>query len=457
MAKAPRPELSPKWRRFIRDYGTSLAYWYQPKGLAVTVESVAARLKILKEFEHKGAWRDLQAGFVKRLNEEGVSGAADKWDEGGAPLARMLKQVVAVLGLAWVDPDEQIEITDAGNEFLQSGDPSVLARQALRYQFSNPLIASRDHTAVRLHPVPFLVQLLQAVGGSVSRIEYRLFVAKAKNINEVDKVAEWIDEFRELSPAEQAEVVRQCDAYKIAGVRRGSIYNTIKLNEGYALRMWTLSDLIEIDENHNLKLKSIRGDARKYLQHYAVEGAFIAFANEKEFVAWMGDPDAVPTKQTALDVYVGRNDIEAAAATAKEMGASTSEVRKFKNMLISEKTLEDNVEKNFDDLGRRLGRTLELVGRQYPTTVGPIDLLGRDKKTGQYVVVELKKGRSADKVFGQISRYMGWVKKNLANGENVAGAIVAAKIDDKLRSARDAHATDVQLVEFESKMSMKVV
>jgi len=139
------------------------------------------------------------------------------------------------------------------------------------------------------------------------------------------------------------------------------------------------------------------------------------------------------------------------------MGASTSEVRKFKNMLISEKTLEDNVEKNFDDLGRRLGRTLELVGRQYPTTVGPIDLLGRDKKTGQYVVVELKKGRSADKVFGQISRYMGWVKKNLANGEDVAGAIVAAKIDDKLRSARDAHATDVQLVEFESKMSMKVV
>ncbi len=457
MAKAPRPQLSPQWKRFVREYGTSLAYWYQPKGLAVTVESVASRLKVLKEFEHKGAWRDLQASFVKRLNDEGVSGAADKWDEGGAPLARMLKQVVAVLGLAWVDPDDQIVITDAGNEFLKSSDPAVLARQALRYQFSNPLIASRDHTAVRLHPVPFLVRLLQAVGGSVSRIEYRLFVAKAQNINEVDKVAELIDEFRELSAAEQAEVVRQCDAYKIAGVRRGSIYNTIKLNEGYALRMWTLSDLIDIDEKHNLKLKSIRGDARKYLEQYAVKGAFIAFANEKEFVAWMGDPYAVPTKQTALDVYVGRNDIEAAAATAKEMGASSSEVRKFKNMLISEKTLEDNVEKNFDDLGRRLGRSLELVGRQYSTTVGPIDLLGRDKKTGQYVVVELKKGRSADKVFGQVSRYMGWVKKYLANGEDVAGAIVAAKIDDKLRSARDAHATDVQLVEFESKMSMKVV
>jgi RecB family endonuclease NucS len=89
--------------------------------------------------------------------------------------------------------------------------------------------------------------------------------------------------------------------------------------------------------------------------------------------------------------------------------------------------------------------------------VGPIDLLGRDKRTGQYVVIELKKGRSADKVFGQLSRYMGWVKKNLANGGEVVGSIVASKIDDKLRSARDAHPTKVHLVEFESKMSVSVV
>jgi hypothetical protein len=32
-------------------------------------------------------------------------------------------------------------------------------------------------------------------------------------------------------------------------------------------------------------------------------------------------------------------------------------------------------------------------------------------KNAQYVVVELKKGRGPDKVFGQLSRYMGWVKK----------------------------------------------
>lgn len=458
MAKAPaRPTLSPKWKRFIRDYGTSLAYWYQPKGLAVTVDSVAARLRILKEFEHKGAWRELQSSFVKRLNEDGISKASDAWDDGGAPLARMLKQVMAVLGLAWVDPDDQIEITKAGDLFLETGDPAVLAQQALRYQFWNPVIEKRDHGAIRLHPVPFLVSLLQAVGGQLSRTEYRLFAAKAQRISDVDKVAEAIDAFRDLTPLDQREVVDQCDAYKIAGVRRGSILNTIKLNDAYAFRMWTLSDLLEQDDDYGLKLKPIRGDARAYLNHYAVEGTYIVFANEKEFLAWMGDPDAVPDRQTALDIYVARNDIEAAAATAKNLGASAAEVRNFKRMLISEKTLEDNIEKNFEDFGKRIGRSLELVGRQYPTTVGPIDLLGRDKKTGQYVVVELKKGRSADKVFGQLSRYMGWVKKNLANGGDVAGAIVGAKIDDKLRAARDAHDTKVDLVEFESKMSVNLV
>lgn len=458
MAKAPpRPALPHKWKRFVREYGMNLAYWYQPKGLAVTVDSVEARLRILKEFEHKGAWRDLQSGFIKRLKEEGVSKAEDEWESGGAPLARMLKQVMAVLGLAWVDPDDQVEITEAGNRFLDTRDGAVLARQALRYQFWNPAITSRQHGAIRLHPLPFLVRLLHAVGGTLTRTEYRLFASKARAIGDVDKVAELIDEFRALAAEEQRELVFQCDSYKIAGARRGSIYNTIKLNEAYALKMWTLSDLIEVGPDHSLKLKRIRGDARDYLEHYAVHGAYIVFADEKEFLAWMGDPQAVPNQETALDVYVSRNDIEAAAATAKNLGASPKEVRSFKRMLISEKTLEDNIEKNLEDFGKRIGHVLELVGRQFPTTVGPIDLLARDKKTGQYVVIELKKGRSADKVFGQLSRYMGWVKKNLANGGEVVGSIVASKIDDKLRSARDAHPTKVHLVEFESKMSVSLV
>ena len=240
--------------------------------------------------------------------------------------------------------------------------------------------------------MPFLLRLLQAVGGAITRDEYRLFASRAQLIESVDKVAELIDEFRDLTEDEKKELVRQCKAYKLAGIRRDSIFNTIKLNEAYALKMWTLSDLIETGEDHSLKLKSLRGDARTYVEQYGVHGTYITFADEKEFLAWMGDPNALPDQQTALDIYISRNDIEAAALTAKNMGATAKEIRSFKRMLISEKTLEDNIEKNFDDFGKRIGHPLELVGRQYQTTVGPIDLLGRYRKTGQYVVVELKKG-----------------------------------------------------------------
>lgn len=460
MAKAPaRPALSPKWKRFVRDYGMNLAYWYQPKGLAVTVESVEARLRILKEFEHKGAWRNLQGDYIRRLQDENVSEAEDEWDGGGAPLARMLKQVMTVLGLAWVDLNEQVEITDAGNLFLTEADKAgVLARQALRYPFSNPAVSSREHRAVKLHPVPFLIRLMQAVDGSISGMEYRLFAAKARVIGDVDKVAEQIDAFRDLSPEEQAEVARQCDAYGIGGPRRGSIYNTIRLNQSYAYRMWALSDLIEVEANQTLRLQRIRGADRTYMEEYAVNGTYIDFADQKEFLAWMGNPEAIPTKQAALDVYVGRNDLKAAAAVKKSLGATTAQLRSFRRMMIDERTLEDNIEKNFEEFGKRLGLNLNLIGRQYSTMVGPIDLLGQDKKTGQYVVIELKRDRAADKVFGQLSRYMGWVRKNLADGDEVLGVIVAARIDDKLRAACDSQdPSKVKLVEFESKMSIRPV
>jgi len=72
-------------------------------------------------------------------------------------------------------------------------------------------------------------------------------------------------------------------------------------------------------------------------------------------------------------------------------------------------------------------------GRQYITEIGDIDLLC--KKNNDFVVIELKKGRSSDKVVGQISRYIGWVKEKLANGNNVKGIIIVHDFDTKLKYA----------------------
>jgi RecB family endonuclease NucS len=129
-------------------------------------------------------------------------------------------------------------------------------------------------------------------------------------------------------------------------------------------------------------------------------------------------------------------------------------------MIVSEKAVEDYLENHLEVIGTQIGAKLRLVsgGRQYSTPVGPIDLLATDIKTREYVVIELKKGRSADKVYGQCSRYMGWVRKNLApKAASVRGVIVARKIDDNLKAARDAHDTRVHLIEFEMKIGAAAV
>jgi len=52
----------------------------------------------------------------------------------------------------------------------------------------------------------------------------------------------------------------------------------------------------------------------------------------------------------------------------------------------------------------------ENSGENYATPIGYPDLLCVDKDTGDFVVIELKKGRESDKVVGQILRYIGWIE-----------------------------------------------
>ncbi len=462
MAKA-KPTLPKEWRYFANRYGADRAYWYVPKGLAVSTDSLKPRLRVLKEFDGGKAWRDCQQDYVQRLNDEKISIAAAEWDEGGAPLARMLKQVFVMLGLAWVDPNERVEITAAGEKFLSSKDPDgVLSDQMSRFQFWNPSVSSAAHKAIALHPIPFLGEVLRSVDGQkISTAEYTLFVSRAKTFSDVDAVIDQIDRFRQLPEELQALVVKTCESYKLPGIRRSSMYNTIKLDRSYALKMFALSRLVEIEDDGGLALrKGSLKQFRRYLSDYARESTYIDFANEKDWISYFGDPNATPTLDTALEYYVNKGDVAAAIATKKKTTKSAKEIAEFQDMIVSEKAVEDYLENHLDVIGAKIGANLKLVkdGRQYSTTVGPIDLLTIDNKTGEYVVIELKKGRSADKVYGQCSRYMGWVRKNLAaQGAKVHGVIVARKIDDKLKAARDAHDTSVHLIEFEMKIGATAV
>ncbi|HDP97806.1 MAG TPA: DUF1016 family protein [bacterium] len=102
-----------------------------------------------------------------------------------------------------------------------------------------------------------------------------------------------------------------------------------------------------------------------------------------------------------------------------------------------EKHLEDFLIANWDktEIGKKYELIYEegdLVSQQYQTDVGYIDILAKDKSGKTFLVIELKKGRSADAVVGQVLRYMGWVRKELANGQKVKGLVIVPDVDKKL-------------------------
>lgn len=75
----------------------------------------------------------------------------------------------------------------------------------------------------------------------------------------------------------------------------------------------------------------------------------------------------------------------------------------------------------------------EPVSQQYATDAGPIDILAVSHDRKRLLVVELKRGRASDVVVGQILRYMGYIKEQVAEpGQSVEGVIIALENDQKL-------------------------
>lgn len=120
---------------------------------------------------------------------------------------------------------------------------------------------------------------------------------------------------------------------------------------------------------------------------------------------------------------------------------ATDETIEDPSVFALEKHLEDFLVKNWHQTA--LGKTHdiytdegEIVGQQYPSDTGFIDILAISKDESELLVVELKKGRASDRVVGQIQRYMGFVLDELCeDGQTVRGVIIALEDDLRIRRA----------------------
>lgn len=119
--------------------------------------------------------------------------------------------------------------------------------------------------------------------------------------------------------------------------------------------------------------------------------------------------------------------------------------------------LENTIVKNWNNIDFGEPLTLykdedDTIGQQYTIDVGIIDILALDKDKN-FVVIELKRGRSDQKVIGQILSYMGWVRENLAtNGQGVRGIVISADGNQALLSAQREVSDKVKVIYYRVKI-----
>jgi len=139
---------------------------------------------------------------------------------------------------------------------------------------------------------------------------------------------------------------------------------------------------------------------------------------------------------------------------------STDETIEDPSEFAMEKHLEDFLVKNWKqtELGKNYDvyeEDGEIIGRQFPSDTGPIDILAISKDKKSLLVIELKKGRASDHVVGQIQRYMGYVKDELAEAnQQVKGIIIAHEDDLRIKRALSV-ANNIEFYRFQ--VSFKLI
>lgn len=154
--------------------------------------------------------------------------------------------------------------------------------------------------------------------------------------------------------------------------------------------------------------------------------------------------------QRSLSLRVPRAAVSESAAKGSVLPEECA--LRSQGVLRSEADLEQALVSDLSIL-RAFGYDLHLAevrgkgtGRQFycEEIKGFIDILCRDRVTGGYVVIELKKVRAGRDAFAQISAYMTWVEDHVARGMPVRGLVISAgsdaKFDACLRRAKDIQA-----------------
>lgn len=354
--------------------------------------------------------------------------------------------------MAWVEENNEIIITDVGRELLVEEDPHpIIETQIARWQYPNPSVG-RLKDLKGILPHVFLLQVLQRVDYKISRDEFELFVNLARSHEDLERIVRYIKHWRDLNKSEQEKLRKLVEGIPVpqAVIRQLSFledeeieepptrHKRIRNDSSYQRDFYAYPRYLRL-VNGNIVCTS-RAEVDKVVNERLEDLKIPTFRNKADWFAYYGDPKQQPSWLTYLTLAIDR------AESMQEAEEITREGRRRLKPEETEQIERKQLEKHIEDFYVKnlsmINRGLELVeyekqsGRQFSTPIGSIDLLCRDQN-GIYVVIEIKVDEADDCVFGQILRYIGWVHRNLDNGQNnVRGIVLAGSFPDKPRYSR---------------------
>lgn len=371
----------------------------------------------------RGFDKETQIKILDQMVKEGIVKQVSQSQTDNDRLAKLrnFTNLFKRLGLGYVNALKHFHINDVGYDFLETDNLSqILEQQMLKYQFYNPSLKIKSDNAkyleFRIFPYLFILETLVYLNDSyLSAEEFVLFISIARNHNELEKTLTMIEEYRSLSETdkckirEQSNITRPHSANASVTLELFGLFQCLKFKDG----------MLSIDRFEQAKL---------LVEKYESKLIYVNYDRFEDWNSYIGNKQEFIEASDVLKYYIELGKDDEAKQLITSITGEEEKLRKDFDEVLYERDIESFMENNLHILNPRY----RLIGRQYTTDIGRIDLLV--KNNGGYVVIELKRDRASDGVIGQTLRYIGWVKLHLAkhSGGRVRGIIVGQQMSKRL-------------------------
>lgn len=416
-----------KLREYADWFNDNACYWTFTKARAVRTsilnEIVSYHVLLRRDFilDNKSWNPESQIRFANTIKQ----GSNAAW-------ARELKTLFNLLGSAWVENDEVIKLTEVGWKLLNSANPQrLLESQVRKYQLGNPQTSKKLTENITVVPHFVLLELLvNSYPIPLAKEEFVIFVSRIFSHDQIGYFEELLREYRSLSDSDKNE---------FSNLLGGELTRKIERVFSYAANFLSFPQYLEY-KNTQISITHLT-DAKRVVTWYKQgNNTYIKFNSLKDWFSHYGRSDTSANPLIAADYYRSIGEVDqsiAAYSIAIEKGIAPLEdtAEDYSCRVNGEAKLEAWL---LDNLGR-LEEGLVFIGNQYETNeAGRIDILAKDVDS-KYVVIELKRDKASDVALGQLLRYIGWVRMNLAEGGYVRGFVIGDTIDERMIYAILAH------------------